>query len=847
MAKIAVEFVYLTGLKREIFRNARLTGTWDVDGRLSDQWSTISMESITGEDGCPAFRAQVQLDASQAGWTFRWGVILDGPAGRDQWGIPTEVSDLNSMDQTRSFTLDRAASDAAPQREHYYLIYSRRLGAQKHCAKGRQNDGIRFAVWAPNAQKVEVVMGTLWDLDNPKRTPAQKPLPVQRLGGGYIADDGTGVRADLGPFPMTRLGDGVWVTDENDPRLADFAKFDHKPYMFRITKDNGRVAYRTDLYSRCQVGSGKYDPKGKPYFGKVTELDGKTSCTAVVDPDKVTKYFKDPDGVWPEAEFISADDFWKGEHDRIAGTRPIPRRVEDLVIYEVHLGALGYGKPGPGTFADAIALLDYLVELGVSAVELLPMAEFGGEENWGYGSSHYFAIEYSGGGRDQAKFFIKECHRRGIAVIADVVYNHFTPDGERAEWMYDTDDNERNVYYWYEGRASDYPGFDQAVRAAGHSDWVGQGGYSDNMSTGYAPRYYDEMVRKMIISSAVTLVAEFHIDGFRVDQTTSIHAYNGLHADGRPLADANLFGAKLLREWSRTLLLVDPQVMLTAEDHSGWDKVTQSPDVGGLGFHAAWFSDFYHHLIGDTDRGSDTAKLIKTAGFGGDGPLAMDYFAGVLASTIAHKVVYNESHDEAGNSQLTKRTIVVAANGAPLVGDTRKFAEARCRFAFGCTVLSAGVPMFLFGEEVGFQNDFLYNHILNLREDLKGLRNNSGRLLFAFYSDLIRLRLDNPGLRSSAIDVLHVHDANRVLAWRRWGESDDFLVLASLNNHGYPNGYVVSNSRLADGDWKQVFNSDSTKYGGDNIGSCVATAIPSRGGVLQAVIPANGFVVLKRI
>ena len=135
----------------------------------------------------------------------------------------------------------------------------------------------------------------------------------------------------------------------------------------------------------------------------------------------------------------------------LAGTRPIPRRVEDLVIYELHLGALGYGKPGPGTFADAIALLDYLVELGVSAVELLPMAEFGGEENWGYGSSHYFAIEYSGGGRDQAKFFIKECHRRGLAVISDVVYNHFTPDGERAEWMYDTDDNERNAYYWYEG------------------------------------------------------------------------------------------------------------------------------------------------------------------------------------------------------------------------------------------------------------------------------------------------------------------------------------------------------------------------------------------------------------
>jgi 1,4-alpha-glucan branching enzyme len=366
------------------------------------------------------------------------------------------------------------------------------------------------------------------------------------------------------------------------------------------------------------------------------------------------------------------------------------------------------------------------------------------------------------------------------------------------------------------------------------------------MSTGFAPRYYDEIVRKMIIRSAVTLVEEFHIDGFRADQTTSIHSYNALHADGRPAPDANLFGAKMLREWSRTLLLINPHVMLTAEDHSGWDKVTQSPDVGGLGFHAAWFSEFYHHLIGDTDRGSDTAKLIKTAGFGGDGPLAMDYFAGVLASTNAHKVIYNESHDEAGNAHLTKRTIVVAANGAPLVGDTRRFAEARCRFAFGCTVLSAGVPMFLFGEEVGFQNDFLYNHILSLREDFEGLRRTCGRLLFTFYSDLIRLRLDNPGLRSSAIDVLHVHDANRVLAWRRWGEGEDYLVLASLNNHPFRDGYTIANPRLPDGRWREVFNSDSNRYGGDNVVNNGAV-IPASGGDLHAVIPANGVIVLKRV
>src|SRR5271157_5487203 len=100
MTKIPVEFVYLTGLKRDIFHNVRLTGSWDSDGRFSDRWSVVPMESITGEDGCPAFCAQIELDASQAGWTFRWGVIVDGPGGRNEWGIPTEFSDPNSMDQT---------------------------------------------------------------------------------------------------------------------------------------------------------------------------------------------------------------------------------------------------------------------------------------------------------------------------------------------------------------------------------------------------------------------------------------------------------------------------------------------------------------------------------------------------------------------------------------------------------------------------------------------------------------------------------------------------------------------------------------------------------------------------
>ncbi len=814
------------------------------------------MTSETGEDGCPCFRVTIELDDTEADWVFRWGVWLDTPARPNVWGIMTEVKDRSATSRERVFTLRQAG-----QQERYCLTQCRRLGANKHWRAGAKDPGIRFALWAPNAKKVEVVIGSIWDAsDRANIITAANGVDVTKILGGYISDKGEGIDARMGPFAMSSNGDGVWVTDANDPALIKFELLDHQPYMFRITKDDGTISYCTDLSSRCQIGAGSFNPFGKLYEDRILDLEGTVSCSVVVDPDKVTEFFREdilfsdgqnwkPSGkvrVWPERSFISADRFWHNEFDP---ARPLPKRVEDLVIYELHVGALGFDNkdpkrnPLPGTLEHAICFLDYLQALGVNAVELLPMAQFGGgAQNWGYATSHYFAIEYGGGGRDQYKFFIRECHRRGIAVIVDVVYNHYIQEhAERAEWMRDSNSDEKNSYYWYEGLSSSYPDFDRAV-----PDQRGRGGYLDNVSTGFAPRYYEEMVRSMFISSAVALILDFHVDGFRVDQTTSIHSYNALHANGHPVSDANAFGAKFLREFCRTLRMIRPDIMLMAEDHSGWAKVTEPTDGDGLGFDAAWYADFYHHLLGDTDKGSDYAKLLKTAGLGDDRALAMDYFAGALASSGGQKVVYSESHDEAGNGTGTDRTINTAVNAAPLTGDTRRYAEARCRCVFGITMLSAGTPMFLFGEEVGSQKKFLFNHVLENREDLEGERQTTGQFLFKFYGDLIRFRLANPGLRSRSIDVLHVHNANRVIAFRRWGDGEDLLVLASLRNAPFTDGYVVENGRLPDGRWEEVFNSDASIYGGNNAGNFGAT-ISSVGGRFDAVIPANAVVVFRKL
>jgi 1,4-alpha-glucan branching enzyme len=404
-------------------------------------------------------------------------------------------------------------------------------------------------------------------------------------------------------------------------------------------------------------------------------------------------------------------------------------------------------------------------------------------------------------------------------------------------YKYDSDPNiapANNVWYWYEGQPTDYPKTD--------------GGYLNNGSSGYTPRFSEENVCQMFTSSAAALLDDFHIDGLRVDLTDAIHRNNTLNANGASVRSANLYGIKFLRELARTVKMVNPAAFLIAEDHTSWDNMTQSPDTGGGGFDAVWYADFYHHLIGDGDYGDNYAKLLKNAGYGTSGPLNMDYFAGVLLRSTSNKICYHENHDEAGNDKNTERTIVTAVNYAPLAGATRKYAESRCRFAFGLSALSGGTPMFLMGEEIGARKFFLYDTFFQNKEDLIGDRRGIGQFLFRFYQDLIKLVTSAAAARSRTLDVIYTHNDNRVIGFVRSAPSQKLLVLASLNDAAFASGYVVGTdaSRLDDGGWQEIFNSDAASYGGDNMGNGGAT-LQVNGGQINAVIPAHGFVVLEKV
>jgi 1,4-alpha-glucan branching enzyme len=819
MDLIPVNFLFLTGIKKKIFRNVRLTGSWDRNGNYSSAWTEADMIPGSGEDGCTAFNATIHLAPGEAGTTFSWGLLFDGPSGNAVWGVPTEVHDTNSTLRTRNFVLQplAAAANGPVQEERYYLTDSRHFGAQKIFPAGSKSPALQFSVWAPNAIAVNVVFGS-WQ-------------------NGYIDDNGGGIDPAMPVVPLRNNGSGIWKSDvTTSPRLSDFLAFDHAPYMFRIRRANGTIAYRTDIYSRCQIGAGAFDPAGAPYTGTIAELNGRVSCSVVIDPDTVTSKLKPVE--WPadKALLIPESQFWKDEFDP---KHPLPARIEDLVIYELHIASLGFGRPTPGDFADAIAFLDsQLIPLGVNAVELLPVADSAGNNEWGYGNTHYFAVEFRTGGRDHLKHFVRACHQRGIAVILDVVYNHFNPNRERAEGHYDSDAPNDDIYLWYEGLPGQYQNPDD--------------GYLYNGSTDCVPRYWEEYVRKMFVSSAAMLSEEFHVDGFRVDLTQAMHADCRLNATHELVPSANAFGGKLLREWTRTLKAIRPSLFLIAEEHEDRVQITQPADSGGFGFDATWFVDIYHNTVGVA--ADNWAGLVARAGIGNDDPLRFDWLSGSLGWTGNKTISYHISHDECGNSGSdaqnpdlrSHRTMVQAVHGVQYVASNREYAEARSRFAFGMAALSAGAPMFFMAEEIGALQDYKYNDFLNRREDIAGARLGSGAHLFRFYSDLIAFRKTSTALRSLDIAILDRREAERIIVFRRMSDQEDLLIFATLSNRPYSNGYWVYASDLPDAAWREVFNSDSQFYGGDNVGNNGGQVL-SHGGYIGPVVPAKGFVVLRRI
>jgi 1,4-alpha-glucan branching enzyme len=150
------------------------------------------------------------------------------------------------------------------------------------------------------------------------------------------------------------------------------------------------------------------------------------------------------------------------------------------------------------------------------------------------------------------------------------------------------------------------------------------------------------------------------------------------------------------------------------------------------------------------------------------------------------------------------------------------------------------------GEEIGAAKPFRYTDFAQNKEDLIGDRTGIGKNLCSFYKDLVGYVLVTPAARSESIDVIYIHNDNRVIGFTRTDATARLLVLASLNDAPFSNGYKiqVEPERLPSGGWREVFNSDAAKYGGSNIGNAGAI-LNATDGMLEAMLPAHGFIVFK--
>ena len=377
-------------------------------------------------------------------------------------------------------------------------------------------------------------------------------------------------------------------------------------------------------------------------------LDG---ADAVADP--VSRWqprgVHGPSRVVDPAAFSWTDAKWRGPE------------MADLVIYELHVGTFS----PEGTFDGVIPYLRELRELGVTAIELMPVAEFPGRCNWGYDGVHMYAPQSSYGGPDGLRRLVDAAHREGLAVFLDVVYNHTGPEG--------------SVLHRYG------PYFTEKY----HTPW-GAGLNTDGPES-------DE-VRRWFVDNALQWVTDYHLDGLRFDATDQIFDFSPQHLLEEIVAAVHAQAAALGR-----------RVLCVAETDANDPRWLREARCGGFGFDGQWDDDFHHAL--------HVALTGETRGYYAD-------FDGVpsLAKALRDRLVYDGGYSayrrkRRGRSvrEFGRERFVVCAQNHDQVGNraegerlTELASFAQCKLAAAAVLLSPFVPLLFMGEEYAERNPFLY-------------------------------------------------------------------------------------------------------------------------------------------
>lgn len=466
--------------------------------------------------------------------------------------------------------------------------------------------------------------------------------------------------------------------------------------------------------------------------------------------------------------------------------------LDNLVIYELHLGTYN-DQPGgsPGNLQTAINRLPHLVELGVNAIQVMPLAEFPGAFSWGYNPSDIFAVESDYGGPRWFAAFVQAAHDHGLAVIVDVVYNHLGP-------------NDLDLFQfdgWHEfGMGGIYF----------YNDWRAWTPWGERNR----PDYGRPEVRAFLRDNAVNWLESFGVDGLRWDMTVFIRTVRG--DTGNPHEE--LFdGWRLMRGINGEVRVRWPEKICIAEDMRDDPMLTRSDLDGGAGFHAQWGAGFVHTVRDtvitgrDEDRSMTSLATAIVAGYDGD---------------AFRRIIYTESHDEVANGKARVPYEIWPSNAGSW------FSRKRSTLGAAVVFTAPGVPMLFQGQE--FLEDEWFRDSDPLDWNKKAIFHG----IFLLYRDLIRIRLGRDGgfggLRGHGVNVFHINDGDKLIAYHRWdrgGPGDDVVVILNFANRRY-DAYTLGFPR--GGAWKVRFNSDWSGYSldfGDQPGHDAVACTGSRDGL----------------
>jgi len=438
--------------------------------------------------------------------------------------------------------------------------------------------------------------------------------------------------------------------------------------------------------------------------------------------------------------------------------------LNELVIYEMHIGTFN-DQPGgpPGNFNGAIEKLPYLKDLGINAIEVMPAMEFAGGFSWGYNPANLFAIESDYGGPNAFKKFIKAAHNNGIAVILDVVYNHFGPS-DLGLWQFDgwSEEDKGGIYFY--------------------NDWRSQTPWGDTR-----PDYGREEVRQYIRDNALMLLYDYRVDGLRWDMTAYIRNIYGNNND--PEHDIPE-GWVLMQRINDEIKHQQHRKISIAEDLKNNPFLTKDTADGGAGFDTQWDTGFVHPVREAIITSDDQVRNMDAV---------RDAILHEYHEDVFKRVIYTESHDEVANGEAR-----VPEEISP--GDAGSwFAKKRSTLGAAIVFTSPGVPMIFQGQE------FLEDDWFHDKDPIDWSKKDKHKGILQLYRDLIRLRRNwygnTQGLSGQHVTVHHVNKKDKIIAFHRWengGPGDSVIVVLNIANRSY-DIYWIGFPRP--GVWKARFNS----------------------------------------